>query len=203
MDMIGRLRGILLSKRPPHLLLEVSGVGYEVEAPLSTFVDLPELGAEFILHTHLSVREDAHVLYGFAREGERTLFRELIRVSGVGPKLALAILSGMDGDSFLRCMREQDTAALSRIPGIGKKTAARLLVELRDRLQTVGTQGATAWLPGTGPRPHVSPEIDARAALETLGYRPAEAARLVSGVETKDLASEEIVRRALQGAMQR
>jgi Holliday junction DNA helicase RuvA len=201
--MIGRLRGTLLSKRPPQLLLEVGGVGYEVQAPMSTFVTLPELGAEVILHTHLSVREDAQQLYGFTGEGERALFRELIRVSGIGPKLALAILSGMDGETFVRCLREQDTATLSRIPGIGKKTAARLLVELRDRLQTPSAQLASAWLPGTAPAADVGPESDALAALEALGYRPAEATRMLRTVTTQGLPSEEIVRRALQGALQR
>jgi Holliday junction DNA helicase RuvA len=201
--MIGRLRGTLLSKRPPQLLLEVGGVGYEVQAPMSTFVTLPELGAEVILHTHLSVREDAQQLYGFTGEAERALFRELIRVSGVGPKLALAILSGMDGETFVRCLREQDTATLSRIPGIGKKTAARLLVELRDRLQTPSAQLASTWLPGTAQAADLGPESDALAALEALGYRPAEATRMLRTVTTQGLPSEEIVRRALQGALQR
>lgn len=200
--MIGRLRGTLVSKRPPRLLLEVSGVGYEVEAPMSTFVQLPEIGAEVILHTHLAVREDAQVLYGFAREPERALFRELIRISGIGPKLALAILSGMDGESFVRCVHDQDAARLARLPGIGKKTAARLLVELRDRLEAPGGQAAPGWLPGAAPEA-ASPEADALAALETLGYRPAEAARMLRAVTTEGLRSEDIVRQALQGALQR
>lgn len=132
--MIGRLRGEIVVKRPPHLLVDVGGVGYELEAPMSTFYDLPAVGAAVLLHTHLVIREDAHVLYAFAREAERALFRSLLRVSGVGPKMALAILSGMNADEFARCVQRDDAAALSRLPGIGKKTAERLIIEMRDRL---------------------------------------------------------------------
>ena len=132
--MIGRLRGTLLNKQPPTLLIEVGGVGYDVEAPLSTFAVLPAVNQEAILHTHLAVREDAQVLYGFATLGERDLFRDLIKVSGIGAKLALTILSGTDADELARCVRDDDVAALTRLPGIGRKTAQRLLVELRDRM---------------------------------------------------------------------
>ena len=133
--MIGYLRGRLLSKRAPHLLLDVNGVGYDIEATMATFYDLPETGAECALYTHLVVREDAHLLYGFANEIERTLFRNLIKVNGVGAKMALTILSGTSVDEFARCIRDNDTAALTRLPGVGKKTAERLVIEMRDRLQ--------------------------------------------------------------------
>lgn len=132
--MIGRLRGEIVYKRPPQLMLDVSGVGYEVEAPMSTFYTLPEVGAKATLLTHLAIRDDAHVLYGFAKERDRELFRSLLKVSGVGAKMALAILSGMDAESFARCVQAADTAALTRLPGVGKKTAERLIVEMRDRL---------------------------------------------------------------------
>ena len=130
--MIGRLHGEIVYKHPPRLMLDVGGVGYEIEAPMSTFYALPETGAKVTLLTHLAVREDAHVLYGFAREAERELFRALLKISGVGAKMALAILSGMTADEFARCVQSADTAALTRLPGIGKKTAERLIVEMRD-----------------------------------------------------------------------
>ncbi|KGE77194.1 Holliday junction branch migration protein RuvA, partial [Halomonas salina] len=131
--MIGRLRGTLIDKQPPWLLLDVAGVGYELEASMTTLVALPGVGEDVVLHTHLTVRDDAHLLYGFAREQERALFRALIKVNGVGPKLALAILSGMDEDAFIRCVMDDDVKSLTRLPGVGKKTAERLIVEMRDR----------------------------------------------------------------------
>ena len=149
--MIGRLRGRLLLKQPPYLLVDVGGVGYEVEAPLSTCAVLPALNAEVTLHTHLAVREDAQVLYGFATPAERELFRNLIKVSGIGAKLALTILSGADADELARCVRDEDVAMLTRLPGIGRKTAQRLIVELRDRLPATGLAGATA-TPGGAPQ---------------------------------------------------
>jgi Holliday junction DNA helicase RuvA len=199
--MIGRLRGLLVEKHPPHLLIDTQGVGYEIEAPMSTFYELPELGKETVLFTHLSVRDDAHVLYGFARQRERSLFRSLIRVNGVGPKLALAILSGMDADTFSSCVHDADTAALTRLPGIGKKTAERLVMEMRDRLvETAGNRAGD----GLGLDGRVStPEQDAVNALETLGFKLPEAQRLVKAVEQQGLASEEIIRRALQATVQR
>ena len=133
--MIGRLRGVLIDKQPPHLLLEVGGVGYELDAPMSTLYNLPALGNEVVLHTHMVVREDAQLLYGFLEKRERELFRELIRLNGVGPKLALALMSGMDMDELVRAVQAQDTRALVKIPGVGKKTAERLLVELKDRFK--------------------------------------------------------------------
>ncbi|MCU7878662.1 MAG: Holliday junction branch migration protein RuvA, partial [Candidatus Thiodiazotropha sp. (ex Lucinoma borealis)] len=136
--MIGRLRGELVHKQAPHLLIDINGVGYELEAPLSTFFTLPEIGQQVILYTHLAIREDAHVLYAFATQSERTLFRSLLKVSGIGAKMALAILSGMSADEFSRCVETEDVASLVRLPGIGRKTAERLIVEMRDRLAKLG-----------------------------------------------------------------
>jgi len=201
--MIGRLRGTLVEKQPPLLLLDVGGVGYEVEAPMGTFYQLPEIGATVTLHTHLVVREDAHLLFGFATESERRLFRTLIKVNGVGAKLALTILSGINADEFARCVQDNDTAALVRLPGVGKKTAERLIVEMRDRL--ADWEGAVV-LPGTAPaaasEPTTASEMkDAISALVSLGYKPPEASRLVSKVESEGLSSEEIIRAALKQAV--
>lgn len=198
--MIGRLRGVILEKRPPWLLLDVHGVGYEIEAPMTTFYRLPAVGAEVSLHIHLVVREDAHLLYGFMEAHERALFRTLIKVSGVGARLALAILSGMEADSFARCVQEGDVASLTRLPGIGKKTAERLVVEMRDRL---ADWGGGAVLP-VGGRPGgsgtpVTPVDDAVSALMALGYKQAEAVRAVKAVAAEGLSSEEIIRHALRG----
>lgn len=192
--MIGFLRGKILRKQPPLLVLDVHGVGYEVEAPMSTFYDLPDTGAEITLHTHLIVREDAHILFGFLTESERRMFRSLIRVNGVGPRLALTILSGISADAFARCVRDSDSAALTRLPGIGKKTAERLVVEMRDRLdqfQEGLADGATAG----------SPREEALSALIALGYKPPEATRMLQGIKETDLSSEELIRRALQSAV--
>ena len=193
--MIGRLRGTLLNKQPPTLLIEVGGVGYDVEAPLSTFAVLPAVNQEAILHTHLAVREDAQVLYGFATLGERDLFRDLIKVSGIGAKLALTILSGTDADELARCVRDDDVAALTRLPGIGRKTAQRLLVELRDRMpdDLTGTAGAATRAQ--------SPEHDAREALISLGFKPDDAARRLREVADPSLSAEELIRRALQATV--
>lgn len=199
--MIGRLRGEIVAKRPPHLLVDVNGVGYELEAPMSTFYDLPAVGAAVLLHTHLVVREDAHVLYGFARETERALFRSLLRVSGVGPKMALAILSGMNADEFGRCVQRDDTAALSRLPGIGKKTAERLIIEMRDRLARLDDEAfavtARPQVPGAGAPSAVE---DAMSALVALGYKAPEASRMVRAVAADGLSSEELIRAALKAA---
>jgi holliday junction DNA helicase RuvA len=200
--MIGSIRGILLEKHPPHLLVEVHGIGYEIEAPMTTFYRLPELGEEVRLHTHLVVREDAHLLFGFATADERRLFRSLIKVNHVGARLALAILSGMEADEFAACIQEGDSARLARVPGIGKKTAERLIVEMRDRLRELPALSGTA-APG---RPAAAPPApdavaDALAALVALGYKPQEASRHVHGIDTEGLASEEIIRRALQASV--
>lgn len=202
--MIGRLRGVLAWKQPPSLLLDVHGVGYELEASLTTFQTLPEIGAEVTLLTHLAVREDAHALYGFAHTTERELFRHLIRVSGVGPRLALLILSGMSADAFARCVQEGDALALTRLPGIGKKTAERLIIELRDR---IGALSVTQ--PGTVPSgdraavPVLKPVDDAISALVALGYKLPEASRMVHTLETDSLTSEAIIRLALQASVRR
>jgi Holliday junction DNA helicase RuvA len=201
--MIGRLRGTLAEKQPPLLLVDVGGVGYEVEAPMSTFYQLPAAGETVVLHTHLVVREDAHLLFGFASESERRLFRTLIKVNGVGAKLALTILSGISADEFARSVQENDTAALVRLPGVGKKTAERLIVEMRDRL---ADWDSGVILPGTAPAqaaaaPAQDETRDAISALISLGYKPPEASRLVSKVETEGLSSEEIIRAALKQAV--
>ena len=198
--MIGRLHGILFGKKPPELLLDVHGVGYELSAPMSTFYQLPETGASVTLHTHLVVREDAQLLYGFASEAERQLFRTLLKVSGVGPKVALAILSGMAVEEFVRCVRSNDAAPLVRVPGIGKKTAERLLIEMRDRVASweTGTPiGQPSKMPGL-PIGKSNAMKDAVEALISLGYSPPEASRMVNAVESADLSSEKIIRAALQ-----
>jgi len=192
--MIGSLRGRISAKTPPQLTLEVGGVGYELEAPMSTFFHLPVVGAEVRLLTHLVVREDAHVLYGFGSEDERRLFRSLIRVSGIGPKIALALLSGMSVADFYRSVHSQDISALTRVPGIGRKTAERLLVEMRDRLAVaeLASEGGSVVA--------ASPEGEAYDALVALGYRPAEATRLLKAAGPGTHSTEELIRRALQGA---
>ena len=198
--MIGRLHGILLAKKPPQLLLDVGGVGYEVSAPMTTFYELPETGNEITLHTHLAVREDAHVLYGFLREQDRLLFRTLVKVSGVGPKLALAILSGMSADEFAGLVQIGDSAALTKLPGVGKKTAERLVVEMKDRLKdwqgvTIASETSTS-----SAVPANNTVKDAVSALVSLGYKPQEASRMVSQVESDGLSSEEMIRLALRAA---
>ncbi|MGE0080142.1 MAG: Holliday junction branch migration protein RuvA [Thiohalomonadaceae bacterium] len=199
--MIGRLRGILAEKHPPQLLLDVQGVGYEVEAPMSTFYQLPGVGEVVTLYTQLVVREDAHLLFGFATLGERSLFRSLMKVNGVGAKLALTILSGISANDFARCVQDGDTAALTRLPGVGKKTAERLVVEMRDRLDD---WQPVPVLPTAQPAP-VAPSgsqalRDAISALVALGYKPQEASRLVNGLD-EDLSSEDLIRAALKRAV--
>lgn len=200
--MIGRLRGRIISKQPPMLLIEVGGVGYEVEAPMSTFYQLPETDAEVLLHTHLIVREDAQLLCGFASEGERQLFRNLIKTNGVGAKLALAILSGMNAVEFARCIHDEDNAALVRLPGVGRKTAERLIIEMRDRLPQV-TSGAEVGATEGSEKAGADADSEARHALEALGYKPAEAQRMVQKVAAEGLSSEETIRAALKAAVSR
>jgi len=189
---IGSLKGRLVEKLPPRVLVEAGGVGYEVEVPMSTAFALPELGAEVALLTHLVVRDDAHLLYGFATKGERDLFRALIKINGVGPKLALTVLSGISRDAFVACVRDGDVAQLTRLPGIGKKTAERLIVELKDRFDGADAIGGT---------PSATPAAEAIRALETLGYKPGEAAKMVQGVGKDATSAEDIIRRALQRAL--
>jgi len=195
--MIGFLRGRLAAKQPPQLLIDVGGVGYEVEAPMSTFYSLPETGSEVELLTHLVVRDDAHILFGFLTAGERRLFRSLIKVSGVGAKMALGVLSGISASEFAQCVRDSDTTRLTKLPGIGKKTAERLVVEMRDRVDMSDGNGAS--LPGGRMPASASPPDEAFDALVALGYKPKEATRMVAAVDHKDLNSEEIIRQALRG----
>jgi Holliday junction DNA helicase RuvA len=198
---IGRLRGTLVEKQPPHLIIDVSGVGYELEVPMTTLYRLPAVGEPLTLHTHLVVREDAQLLYGFADKRDRQLFRELIRLNGVGPKLALALMSGLEVDELVRCVQAQDTSVLVKIPGVGKKTAERLLVELKDRFkawETLPGMDALGIEPSVG-APVSSAENDALSALLSLGYKPQEASRAVAAVKQDGLSSEDLIRRALKG----
>lgn len=196
--MIARLQGILFAKKPPDLLLNVAGVGYELQAPLSTFYRLPNIGTEVTLYTHLVVREDAHLLFGFAQEQEQILFRTLIKVSGVGPKLALTILSGMEPDAFAKCIQENDVDTLVRLPGVGKKTAARLLIEMRDRLADWQNYLLDISLAPPLPTPQNSATQDAISALITLGYKPQDAKRAVLSLALPQASSEQLIRAALQ-----
>ena len=199
--MIGRIRGTLAAKHPPDILVEVGGVGYELQVPMTTLFQLPALGAEVSLVTHFVVREDAQLLYGFIDERDRGLFRQLIKVSGVGPKLALTILSGMDSASFARCVQRDDIAALVALPGVGKKTAERLLVEMRDKLKDwFGPLDAGGEvLPGGGAAPVADKVADAESALVALGYKPQEASKAVAAANDDEVtSSEELIRRALK-----
>lgn len=189
--MIGRLRGLLIERCPPHLLLEAGGVGYELEAPMTTFYTLPSIGQEAVLYTHLVVREDAHTLYGFADAEQRVLFRSLIRTRGIGARMALAILSGMETAEFVDCVRSGDTARLEKIPGIGRKTAERLLIEMRDRLPA-GTETGSARAQA------VDASAEAEQALIALGYKSNEARHHVSKIATSGMDSEAIIRAALK-----
>lgn len=199
--MIGRLTGILLEKQPPHILLDVNGVGYEVDAPMSTLYRLPAVGEKTTLHTHLVVREDAQLLYGFAEKRDRELFRELIRLNGVGPKLALALMSGLEVDELIGAVHAEDTSALTRVPGVGKKTAERLLVELKGKFKAwESLSGVTAPLAaGNTAAVPASGTADAISALIALGYKPQEASRAVTNIKEDGLSSEELIRRALKG----
>ncbi len=196
--MIGFLKGRLAAKQPPMLMVDVNGVGYELEAPMSTFYGLPAAGEPVALFTHLVVREDAHILYAFGTDGERRLFRGLLKVSGVGPKIALGILSGASVDDFLRIIEAEDVAMLTRIPGIGRKTAERVIIEMRDSVKKLSmppagdpaAAGAAA-----------TPQSEAFSALIALGYKPPEVIRLLKAVDEPDLATTEIIRRALKSAV--
>jgi Holliday junction DNA helicase RuvA len=196
--MIGRLRGILAAKHPPWLVIDVGGVGYELEAPMSTIYDLPELGREVALFTHYAVKEDTVALYGFMRETERTLFRTLQKVSGIGARIALAVLSGTSTDEFARLVHAGDIAALTRIPGIGKKTAERIIVELRDRVDGIAIASLGAGSAGAVAK---DPVAEASVALQQLGYKPAEVARLVAGAAEAGDSAEAIIRKALKAAL--
>ncbi len=200
--MIGFLRGRLTAKQPPQLMIDVGGVGYELEAPMSTFYTLPAMGSDVGLFTHLVVREDAHILYGFGSDRERRLFRELLKVSGVGPKVALALLSGMSVDNFLLCIEAQDATALVRLPGVGRKTAERLLIEMRDRIKGFGEITGVMSKSGTL-ETAAGPQAEAYSALVALGYKPAEVLRLLKTVDESVQTTEEVIRSALQAAAAR
>jgi len=204
--MIGRIQGKILEKQPPQLLIDVQGVGYEIDAPMSTFYQLPGLGESVTLHTHLVVREDAQLLYGFASHSERSLFRTLIKINGVGAKLALTILSGMNASEFITCIQDNDAVSLVRLPGVGKKTAERLIIELRDKLKDQlpvmsNSQGRVE--SGLQDISSSSPVADAVSALIALGYKAGEASRMVRAIETVDLDAEEIIRLSLQAAVKK
>jgi Holliday junction DNA helicase RuvA len=196
--MIARLSGILIEKQPPRLVIDVAGVGYEVEAPLGVFTQLPEIGNQVVLRTHLQITQDNQTLYGFASETERTLFRQLLKISGIGAKLALTILSGASGDDLARFVSDSDTAALVRLPGIGKKTAERIIIELRDKLDLFPGTGTN--LPG-GVAIGGSAASEASTALRSLGYKPMEVTRMIRDVAKPDMDAEEIIRQALKSTV--
>ncbi len=196
--MIGLLRGTLLHKQAPDLLLDVGGVGYELLASMTTFIDLPEINNEITLYTHLIVREDAHTLYAFSSVKERALFRVLLKVNGVGPKMALAIVSGMTAEEFAQRIHSDDVVGLTKLPGVGKKTAERLIIEMRDRLPKPSDQ---AELGISSPSSIRNLEDEAVAALLALGYKPAQASKMVSRYTSEGLSVEEIVRKALKASL--
>ena len=194
--MIGRIRGVLASKSPPWVLVEAGGVGYELEVPMSTLYDLPELGREVTLFVHYAHKEDTVALYGFLREAERAQFRNLLRVSGIGAKIALSVLSGASTDEFARLVQTGDITALTRVPGIGKKTAERIVVELRDRVAVVGAVASGGAL--AVPR---DAQSEALTALQQLGYKPVEAQRLIRETQTPGDSAEALIRKALKAAL--
>lgn len=206
--MIGRIRGTLVEKQPPQILVDVSGVGYEVQLPMTNFYELPAVGEEVVVHTHFVVREDAQLLFGFTDKVSRELFRELIKANGVGPKLGLAILSGMSASQFLNNVQNEDVSALVSLPGIGKKTAERLVVELKDRLKKFGQNQQIDMPPplaDDGDNNAIVALNDAReeaqSALVALGYKPAQASKLVESVYQENMDSESLIREALKAAL--
>lgn len=202
--MIGRLQGVIVEKQAPELLLDVNGVGYEILAPISTFAMLGAIGSPATLYTHLSIREDAHQLYGFSDKNQRTLFRTLIKVSGVGPKMALAILSGMDAKAFAICVHNEDIAALTKLPGVGKKTAERLIVEMRDRL-TEWDAPAPLWAAADSSEQASTDAMlrEAEGALVALGYKPQDAAKMLNKVAAQASSPEDMIRLALRSTLSR
>lgn len=200
--MIGRLKGSVIEKQPPYVLLDVGGVGYEAQAPMTSFYPMPAVGEQVILHTHLSVSENAHQLFAFYTLDERKLFRTLIKVSGVGPKMALAILSGMPVNEFVQCVAEGNSAALVKVPGVGKKTAERLIIEVKDKIKGWDSLDSTVATFGDAiaNSPQSSMTADAESALIALGYKPTDAAKVIAKVQ-KDVSiesSEELIRLALK-----
>ncbi|MCJ2377909.1 Holliday junction branch migration protein RuvA [Vibrio sp. ZSDZ34] len=203
--MIGRLRGTLVEKQPPELLIEVGGVGYEVQMPMSCFYELPDVGEEAIIYTHFVVREDAQLLYGFNTVRERALFREVIKANGVGPKLGLGILSGMSASQFVACVEREDISTLVKLPGVGKKTAERLVVEMKDRLK--GWGAGDLFTPATDAAPidsagvaanDANAEEEAVSALLALGYKPQQASKIVAQVAKPEMSSEALIRESLR-----
>ncbi|MGR0279821.1 Holliday junction branch migration protein RuvA [Marinomonas dokdonensis] len=198
--MIGRIVGTLIEKSPPELLVDVAGIGYELSASMTTIYDLPPVGGEVVLHTHFQVKEDSHTLYGFSNKGERALFRVLIKVNGIGPKMALAVLSSMSSEELVANVQDSDVTALTKIPGVGKKTAERLIIELRDKLgQAAKKDLFTA--PAVLRQVQADPRQEAEAALIALGYKPQEAAKAVANVPVDGASSEEVIRAALKGML--
>lgn len=198
--MIGRIQGIILEKLPPELIIDVNGVGYEINASMNTFYHLPEVGDKISLHTHFVVREDAQLLYGFIDKEERSLFRTLIKVNGVGPKLALTILSSVTPIEFSHYVADNNNAALVKLPGVGKKTAERLIVEMRDKLKdSTFSAGVAAQTDLPTMSNQNLPEQEAISALVALGYKPQEASKAVSRLDVSNLSSQEIIRKALKG----
>jgi Holliday junction DNA helicase RuvA len=197
--MIARLAGTLIHKLPPLMVIDVAGVGYEVEAPLSVFYDLPETGQAVVILTHLSIKDDSHTLYGFSSESQRTVFRQLLKISGIGAKLALTILSGASSEELARYVAEEDSAALTRLPGIGKKTAERIIIELRDKLDIIPVSAG-----GGGHKEPAAPASaisEAITALNALGYKPQESSSMVRAVAEPDMDVEEIIRLALKSVV--
>ncbi len=199
--MIGFLKGRLAVKLPPMLLVDVNGVGYEIEAPMSTFYGLPAVGEPVALFTHLTIREDAHILFGFGTDSERRLFRGLLKVSGVGPKIALGVLSGASVEDFLHIIEAEDVAMLTRIPGIGRKTAERIIIEMRDSVQKFAAPVAGSADAALNPSAAPSPQSEAFSALIALGYKPPEVTRLLKSADEPGLSTTEIIRRALKSAV--
>ncbi|SMB38059.1 component of RuvABC resolvasome, regulatory subunit [Serratia proteamaculans] len=203
--MIGRLRGNILEKQPPLVLLEANGVGYEVHMPMTCFYELPELGQEAIVFTQFVVREDAQLLYGFNDKQERALFRELIKVNGVGPKLALAILSGMSAQQFVSAVEREEITTLVKLPGVGKKTAERLVVEMKDRFKGLNgdlfNNNSEITLPTAAQAAEMDAEAEAASALVALGYKPQEASRMVSKIAKPGADCETLIRDALRAAL--
>ncbi|MGV6851692.1 MAG: Holliday junction branch migration protein RuvA [bacterium] len=195
--MIGRIRGRLIHKSPPFLMVEAAGLGYELEAPLSTFGHLPELGDEVILLTHLMIKDDSHTLFAFAEESERILFRSLLKISGIGAKLALVILSGFTPQQFGTAICEENAALLVKLPGIGKKTAERIVIEMRDKVEKLGLLTSTVQSqPGQDSTSHAQ---EASEALLALGYKAGEVSRMLAQLEMQGMSTEDILRQALQG----
>lgn len=198
--MIGRIVGTLVEKTPPELLVDVGGIGYEISASMTTVYDLPQIGEKVTLFTHFLVKEDSQTLYGFIDKSERALFRVLIKVNGIGPKMALAVLSSMSAEELISNVQDSDVSALTRIPGVGKKTAERLIIELRDKLgQAAKTDLFSA--PAVLKQVQADPRQEAEAALISLGYKPQEAAKAIAGVPTDGASSEDVIRAALKGML--